>query len=48
MEYCAVAKKHNITLVLLSHLNKGEYDKGLDSTNATDDSSNVEPSTGDF
>ena len=48
MGYHAVARKHGIALILLSRFNKGEYQKGLDSTDAADDSSDEESSTGDF
>ena len=48
MGYCAIDEKHHIALVLLSRFNKGEYQEGLDSTNADDDSSDEESSTGDF
>ena len=48
MGYRAVARKHGIALVLLSRFNKREYQKGLDSTEVEDDSSDEESSTGDF
>ena len=46
--YCAIARDHGIAPILLSRFNKGEYQEILDSTNADDDSSNKESSTGDF
>ena len=38
----AIDKKHCIVPVLLSRFNKGEYQEGLDSIDADDDSSNEE------
>ena len=46
--YCAVNRDHGIALVLPSRFIKGEYQEGLDSTDADDDSSDEESSTGDF
>ena len=48
MGYRVVARKHGIAPVLLSRFNKGEYQEGLDSTDADDDSSDEASSTGDF
>ena len=48
MGYRAVARKHGIAPVLLSRFNKREYQEILDSTDADDNSSNEESSTGDF
>ena len=48
MGYHAVARKHDIAPVLLRRFNKGEYQEGLDCTDADDDSSDEESSMGDF
>ena len=46
--YCTVARDHGIASVLLSCFNKGEYQEGLDSIDADDDSFDEESSTEDF
>ena len=46
--YRAIARDHDIAPVLLGRFNKGSYQEGLDSTDADDDSSDEESSTGDF
>ena len=46
--YRAVASRYGIAPVLLSRFKKGEYQEGLDSTDADGDSSHEESSTGDF
>ena len=42
-----VAREYGIPPVWLRHFNKGEYQEGLHSTDADDDSSDDESSTGD-